>query len=386
MLSGLVVFRSLLNDPVLLAIINKNESEAVARLLIFAEEQGVVGDVLPYYIFNVISQDDNVFSRTVELNGACGPSLVSYVKKDIRLLLEFLEQHKGLLPAYIPSSPAFKTPYTRSISKIVMETSLGVENTFANLSDHYKTMGRGLAARYIALVWENGLSGIQDFDCMPLEDLIGIELQKKVLVSNTLRLLQGKSANNVLLFGDSGTGKSSCVKALVHDYHDQGLRLLELRKHQLVELDRILAVLGQSKYKYIIFMDDLSFEEGELGYKALKAVLEGKAARIPENVLFYATSNRMHLIRETWSDRVVERQEVHLSDTMQEKLSLSERFGLSVSFILPSQDEYFAIVAHMCTKHGIPYDDDTRAKALRWAMQESGFSGRTARQFISSLD
>ncbi len=392
MLDSLVVFRSLLEDPVVRALSDEEESTALSRLLAFAEENGVEGDILPYYLFDVLAQDDNVFSRTVELTGSCGASLSGFVHQDISVLLSFLEQYKGLLPAYAPSIPAPVTAYSCSISAMVKASSLGVDQVYKALFEQYKSLGRSVAARYIALAWNDGLTGIEDFDAMPLADLVGLDIQKRALTANTLRLLEGRSANNVLLFGDSGTGKSSCVKALIHEYHEQGLRLLELRKHQLVELDHILSVLGKSKYKYIVFLDDLSFEDGDMGYKSLKAVLEGKAAKIPANVLFYATSNRMHLVRETWADRVgpdrvdFEREDVHISDTVQEKLSLSERFGLTVSFTLPSQAEYLAIVNHLCAKRNIRYDGDIERKALQWAIHQNGFSGRTARQFISSLD
>ncbi len=384
MLKGLTVYRSLTNQKAIQALLNRDEKAALSILLDFAETRGVGGPVLGFYIFYWMAGDDNVFSRAMELKGACGESLCGYVKQDIGLILQFIKKHESLLIGYVPSSPADETPFYASIQNMADGIPAGVESVFSALSRHYQTLGRSVAAQYIALGWQGRLMGIENFDNIRFGDLIGIELQKEALVKNTQRLLQGRQANNVLLFGDSGTGKSSCVKALVNEYHGQGLRLLELRKSELVCLDGILEILEKSRYKYIIFLDDLSFEEGELGYKALKAVLEGKAAKIPANVVFYATSNRKHLVRETWADRVVESEEVHISDTVHEKLSLSERFGIRITFTVPSQAHYLKIVEELCAKHGIIYDETIKTEALQWAIFYNGFSGRTAKQFVIS--
>jgi len=380
------VYHSISENPVMRSLAEKKEKEAVARMIVFAEENGIRGNIWFYYLYHMLANDDNIFSRTVELSGACSSSLCFYVKQDIAVFLELMDRYKNLLPDYSPSNPAAAGAYIASLSAMIQGSSQGVESVFTALLSHYESLGRNIASQFIALRWENGLTGVANFDGIQLNDLIGIDMQKETLIRNTERLLHHKTSNSILLFGDSGTGKSSCVKALVNKYHTEGLRLLELRKHQLAELDCILEALERSRFKYIIFLDDLSFEEGELGYKSLKAVLEGKAAKIPENVLFYATSNRMHLIRETWADRVAENEEVHISDTMQEKLSLSERFGLRISFMMPTQDQYLDIVAELCRKKGVRYHEEIRAKAIKWAMRYNGFSGRTAKQFVSSLD
>jgi predicted AAA+ superfamily ATPase len=384
MLKDLTIFRSLSADPVIQPLLQNNKAEALSNLIRFAEEKGISGDVFAYYLFYSMVNDDNIFSRTAELNGGCGTSLCRYAKSDIHIILQFLEKNHDLVLAYTPTCPIVQSPYCISIDNIKKSASKGTEQVFLALFLHYQIFGRGLAAQYIALTWHDELLGIENFDNIVFGDLIGIESQKETLIKNTERLLQGSPANNVLLFGDSGTGKSSCVKALINHYHSRGLRLLELRKSQLSDIDAILEVLEKSKYKYIIFLDDLSFEEGELGYKALKAVLEGKAAKIPHNVVFYATSNRKHLVRELWADRAVEDEEVHISDTMHEKLSLSERFGIRLSFVLPSQAQYLQIVAEIGKKYNLRYDKETEIDAIRWAMFYNGFSGRTAKQFVIS--
>lgn len=384
MLKDLIVYRSLTNHKAVQSLMNNAKKEALSILLDFAEENSLEGNVLGFYIFHFMAGDDNIFSRTMELKGKCGASLGEYVKQDIGLILQFIKKHEELLSGYIPSSPPAVTPYHVSIQNMANSAANGVESVFGALSAHYRDFGRGIPAQYIALGWQGRLIGIENFDNIQFDDLIGIELQKESLIKNTERLLDGRPANNILLFGDSGTGKSSCVKALVNQYHSRGLRLLELRKSELVSLDLLLELLEKSKYKYIIFLDDLSFEEGELGYKALKAVLEGKAAKIPLNVVFYATSNRKHLVRETWADRVVESEEVHISDTVHEKLSLSERFGIRITFIVPSQEQYLKIVEELCTKSGLIYDEKLKTEALQWAIFYNGFSGRTAKQFVIS--
>ena len=221
-----------------------------------------------------------------------------------------------------------------------------------------------------------------------LDDLIGYELQKKKLAENTEAFVEGRKANNVLLFGDSGTGKSTSIKAIVNQYYDRGLRLIEIYKHQFKELSNVIAAIKNRNYKFIIYMDDLSFEEFEIEYKFLKAVIEGGVETKPDNILIYATSNRRHLIKETWNDRndVEMNNGIHKSDTMEEKLSLVNRFGVTISYEKPSQKEYFDIVTGLAKREGLKIDDDTlKAEANKWELSHGGISGRTAKQFINYL-
>ena len=221
-----------------------------------------------------------------------------------------------------------------------------------------------------------------------LDDIIGYDTQKQKLVENTEAFLAGRSANNVLLFGDAGTGKSTSIKAVLNMDYSQGLRMIEVYKHEFKELSRIISEIKDRNYRFIIYMDDLSFEEFEIEYKYLKAVIEGGLENKPDNVLIYATSNRRHLIRETWSDRSdMSKDELHRSDTMQEKLSLAARFGVSIGFYKPSQQEYFNIVRGLAVKHpGINMtDEELCLEANKWELSHGGISGRTAQQFINHL-
>lgn len=221
-----------------------------------------------------------------------------------------------------------------------------------------------------------------------LEDLVGYELQKQRLVANTEAFVSGRQANNLLLYGDAGTGKSTSIKAILNKYYPQGLRMIELYKHEAQYLSRVIDKVKNRNYRFIIYMDDLSFEEFEVEYKYLKAVIEGGLEAKPENVLIYATSNRRHLIRETWGDRSdMSQDELHRSDTMQEKLSLAARFGESIGYFKPTQKEYLHIVEVLAAKY--PQlklsGEALRSAAIQWEMSHSGATGRTAQQFINHL-
>ena len=225
---------------------------------------------------------------------------------------------------------------------------------------------------------------------MHLSDLVGYESQKEKLVQKTLAFLQGACANNVLQYGDAGTGKSTSIQALSYEYASQGLRLIELHRDQYHLIPEIVSRIKSRNYRFILFLDDLSFEENEVEYKQLKAAIEGGGEAIPDNILIYATSNRRHLIRETWNDRQdMEHQgDIHRSDTMEEKLSLSGRFGLQIFYPNPNFEEYHTIVRELAGRSaelsGFS-DDQLRSLASTWQVQRGNRSGRTARQFVNSL-
>ena len=221
-----------------------------------------------------------------------------------------------------------------------------------------------------------------------LDDLIGYELQKQKLIANTEAFVHGRMANNVLLYGDAGTGKSTSIKAILNRYYDQGLRMIEVYKHQFKDLQRIITEIKNRNYRFIIYMDDLSFEEFEIEYKYLKAVIEGGLETKPENVLIYATSNRRHIIRETWSDRTDRSDdEMHRSDTVQEKLSLVARFGVTIGYLKPSHQEYLHIVRELAKRYPeiTLTEEELALKANQWELRSGGASGRTAQQFINYL-
>jgi predicted AAA+ superfamily ATPase len=219
-----------------------------------------------------------------------------------------------------------------------------------------------------------------------LNDLIGYEIQKKKLTDNTESFLAGGKANNVLLFGDSGTGKSSSIKALLNEYYDAGLRMIEIYKHQFKDLSTVINTVKDRNYKFIIYMDDLSFEEFEIEYKYLKAVIEGGLEKKPDNVLIYATSNRRHLVREKYSDNEERDDDLHTRDTVQEKLSLSARFGVSIYYGSPNPREFKEIVKGLAKQNNISMPEDKLlAEANKWELSHGGLSGRCAKQFINYI-
>lgn len=229
---------------------------------------------------------------------------------------------------------------------------------------------------------------INNMDKVVLSDLIGYEIQKKKLVDNTRAFVEGRKANNCLLFGDSGTGKSTSIKAIVNEFYGDGLRMIEIYKHQFKDLSNLIATIKNRNYKFIIYMDDLSFEEFEIEYKFLKAVIEGGVETKPDNILIYATSNRRHLIKENWSDRddVQVDNGMHKSDTMQEKLSLVNRFGVTINYSKPSQKEYFDMVIELAHRLDIRMsDEELKNQANAWELSHGGISGRTASQFINYI-
>lgn len=219
-----------------------------------------------------------------------------------------------------------------------------------------------------------------------LDDLVGYEIPKKKLIENTEAFLAGKPANNCLLFGDAGTGKSSSIKAILNQYYDRGLRIIEVYKHQFQDLNDVIAQIKNRHYKFIIYMDDLSFEDFEIEYKYLKAVIEGGLERKPDNILIYATSNRRHLVRERFSDKEDRNDDLHTNDTVQEKLSLVSRFGVTIYFGSPEKKEFQEIVRTLAKRKGIQMDEkELLLKANAWELQHGGLSGRTAQQFIDYL-
>ena len=229
---------------------------------------------------------------------------------------------------------------------------------------------------------------IYNTDKVMLADLVGYESQKQQLRENTEAFLAGRTANNALLYGDAGTGKSSSVKALINEYYDQGLRMIEIYKHQFQDLSAVIALVKNRNYRFIVFIDDLSFEENEVEYKFLKAVIEGGVETKPDNILLYATSNRRNLIRETWKDRadMEHENDVHHSDTLEEKLSLSARFGVRINYSIPNRTQFQEIVLTLAKRQGVDLPEETLLQeATRWEMRHGGVSGRTAQQFINYL-
>lgn len=252
--------------------------------------------------------------------------------------------------------------------------------------DFYHQIGTDIFAKYWGFTWHAGqLEGIKKLETVELDHFVGYDEQRKQLLENTAQFIKGFGANNVLLYGDRGTGKSSSIKALFTCFSRQGLRIIELAKHQLVDFPELIRLLKDKKERFIIFIDDLSFEPEETDYKYMKAILEGGLEVQPKNILVYATSNRRHLVREFRHEREMN-EELNKRDIMQEKLSLADRFGLTITFSSPSEKEYLQIVEKLAERRGIELPtNDLHRLALQWQMWHNGLSGRTAKQFVEDL-
>ena len=382
----------------------------INRLLEISTRYGFDKNLWHNYLAFLLAMTENPFSLVSEKVGANEGTVNEFAKGDFAIFkklfdYDFSSIEKELeincfsiitdYKAVVKSEQIFN----KSVSEKVQELSLAIENAvdetelYRIVTDFYKEYGVGKfglnkAFRISADEAFGLLSPITTTGDMTLDDLIGYEEQKKKLIANTEAFVEGRRANNVLLFGDAGTGKSTSIKAVLNQYYSKGLRMIEIYKHEFKDLSRVIAEIKNRNYRFIIYMDDLSFEEFEIEYKYLKAVIEGGLETKPENVLIYATSNRRHLIRETWSDRSdMSQDEVHRSDTMQEKLSLVARFGVSIGFYRPSQKEYFNIVTALAKKYPeiTLTEEELKAEANKWELSHGGISGRTAQQFITYL-
>lgn len=384
----------------------------INRLLDVATKYGFNGNLWHNYIAFLLAMTETPFTLVCEKNGASSGSVKEFAKSDLevfRQLLDYdfkpLEQALGInCFSVIENYQAVEKKeqiYNKSVSEKVQELSREIEKAsdgtdmYRIVTAFYKRYGVGMfglnkAFRVSPNLEVTGelLESITTTGDMRLDDLIGYESQKKRLQENTEAFVNGRKANNVLLYGDAGTGKSTSIKAILNQYYDQGLRMIEVYKHEFKYLQRIIAQIKNRNYKFIIYMDDLSFEEFEIEYKYLKAVIEGGLEVKPDNVLIYATSNRRHLIRETWQDRPDNiSDDMHQNDTVQEKLSLSARFGLSIGYFRPSHQEYVKIIQELAHRHPEikMTDEELRAGAVQWEMSHSGISGRAAQQYINSL-
>jgi predicted AAA+ superfamily ATPase len=259
------------------------------------------------------------------------------------------------------------------------------EEATSLLAEYYHSCGAGDFEAYGSYLWDGSFRGVRISDPITFDDLIGIDKQKESLKENAEFLFRGLPANNVLLYGDSGTGKSSSVKALLNNYEPRGFKLVAVPKHRLADLPKILDAIAGRGLKFIVFIDDLSFDENDGGYKQFKSVLEGGVSARPDNAVICVTSNRRNIVKEVWSDREGQ-DDVHLRDNLQEKRSLADRFGLTIVFSSPDKREYLDIVFALARKADVRMaEDELRAQALTWEIRHGGRSGRTASQFIAHL-
>lgn len=351
------------------------------------------------YVIYQIVQDENPFSKQVQNVDitSLSPNLIAAAKHDLQILQNLYQCSGKQISQWVKTiakledPPIPWEPQTQRKEPIYQKLK-DLENwvdAIETLAIHYRHFGIGLFAESIAFEWRNGqLLTITYPDPVKLKELVGYEFQRDTLIKNTEFLLAGYPALNVLLYGSRGSGKSSLVKALLNEYSQRNLRLVEVAKSDLKDLPLILEKLRNVPQKFIIFVDDLSFEEDDDTFKALKVVLEGNLTAKPANVVVYATSNRRHLIREFFNDRPTPKDsdEVHNWDTVQEKLSFSDRFGLTLTFEPANQDTYLTIVRHLAKQEKISLNpEDLDYQALQWATRNNGRSGRGARQFIDFL-
>lgn len=381
----------------------------IKKLLIVATDYGFDSNLWQNYLTFVLITNENPFSITCEKTGASSGTVNILAKQDFTAFYNLfhydfrkIEQDLNIrcftLISNYQAIEKKELMYNHNVSDKVRTLSAklaaaqDVDAFFDIVTGFYKDYGVGMFGLNKAFRITKNTDGgvcfhpINNMDKVMLDDLIGYEVQKKKLIDNTEAFVSGRKANNALLFGDSGTGKSTSIKAIVNQYYDRGLRMIEIYKHQFQDLSAVIAHIKNRNYKFIIYMDDLSFEEFEIEYKFLKAVIEGGVETKPDNILIYATSNRRHLIKETWNDRNDMEHEngLHRSDTIEEKLSLVSRFGCQISYSKPTQKEYFEIVKELAKKNGIRMSgEELCKKANQWELSHGGISGRAAQQFIN---
>lgn len=362
------------------------------------------------YLTFLLVNHENAFSTASEIRGTVDGTINELAKHDFEIFKQLYDFDLEVLDSVFSTGCAALLCHYKNIdgnSKMFnkrirdrictlsdrLSESVSTEEFMDDMVQFYKDFGVGKLGLHKAFRLEHRTSDdtvrivpITRIAHVQLDDLVGYEIPKKKLIDNTEAFINGKRANNCLLFGDAGTGKSSSIKAILNQYYDQGLRIIEVYKHQFKDLNDVIAQIKNRNYKFIIYMDDLSFEEFEIEYKYLKAVIEGGLEKKPNNILIYATSNRRHLIRETFKDKSDRDEELHTNDTVQEKLSLVSRFGVTIYFGSPEKKEFQNIVLALAKKNNIEMDEnELLLKANAWELQHGGLSGRTAQQFIDYL-
>lgn len=394
-LASLRVYRNVLDDELVKKLVtyftnvnshNKDDLTAINAYndLIFTLFQ--TKRTFREHLVFLILHDDNPFSslaENMELE-EIEPILLKALKHDLAILGNLFGT---VLDGF--QNASFNIGSDITVENLHFSTHNDWTVLVEDLANYYKKHSRGLVSKYLGFYWDRnyGLKGISKLPRLDLADLVGCDLQINKLKDNTLRFLQGLPANNVLLYGPRGTGKSTAVKALLNEYCDEGLRIVEVFRDDLDSIPELLAILKDYNLKFILFLDDLSFEDYETGYKGLKAVLEGTLEATPDNVLIYATSNRRHLVKEYFADRARPAlDEIHVQDTVQEKLSLSDRFGLTLTFPIIDKNTYLQIVNSLVEGRNIKIPpEDLERLAIEWERANHGPSGRTALQFVNSL-
>ena len=384
-LQSLAIFRSLLDDPVIAALskylsIPETEdisdsvsaySEFVAQLY-RTEKRTLAG-----YIQSIVGNDENPYIHMIGKGAEPWPEMEENVWRE----LQILQQLADLTPEALTASLGSDIPFPKYAVK-----TLDLTTSYRERSLNIHQYGYGIYAKYhmFYLNPAGKIVPVKHPDETRLEQLVDYKREQQIIIDNTVALLEGKPAANILLTGDAGTGKSSTVKAVVNELYERGLRILEVRKEQLHQIPEILDELNSNPLKFILFIDDLSFQKDDDNFSALKAILEGSVSAKSGNVVIYATSNRRHMVKETFSDR--EGDDIHRNDTMQEIISLSERFGIQITFQKPNKQTYLDIVHHLAAQRGITMDEkELDILAERFIIGRGARSARAAKQFVDSL-
>lgn len=383
-LNSLAIFRALLSDPVVSALLDYLDSrsgstaEAVSKYASFVSAlYGTEKRTLAGYIQHIVNNDENAYIRMIGQGKQPWPEMEAQVEQELLVLQAVADLTPETLregldwPGYLP---------------VFANKRLNLVDSYHDRCANIHRFGYGIYAKHIMFYIGEGnrIVPVINPDQIQLSSLIDYKREQQIILDNTVALLEGKPAANILLTGDAGTGKSSTIKAVVNELHDRGLRILEVRKEQLHAIPAILDELNTNPLKFILFIDDLSFQKDDDNFSALKAILEGSVSAKSRNVVIYATSNRRHLIKESFSDR--DGDDIHRNDTMQEIISLSERFGIQVTFQKPNKETYLGIVRHLAEEKGIKMNaNELELLAERFALGRGGRSARAATQFIDGL-
>lgn len=423
MINSLCIFKTIKEDNVLkkykalLKYLNKKEISIDKSINLYNDFvyellNNSKGTSLKKYIIDMIFLDNNAFTSMIDQDDLSNKHIINQVQYELKVFqyissiksteIKEVIISKGKTKTFeedvITSLIDFEDNYDKEYNsyKAIDNLKLSILNSgnwgdsLESIIEFYKQYGTGIFGEYKAFVWEHEedltyLRGVESPDPVRLADLVGYEHQKETIIENTKQFLNGHPANNLLLYGSRGTGKSSTVKAIINEYYTEGLRLIEVDKDKLVDFTKIIRILKNKNLKFIIFVDDLVFEEGEASYSALKTILEGGIENRSNNILIYATTNRRHLVKETFSERAGD--DVHASDSIEEKLSLADRFGITVSFYSPDQKEYLKIIDGIVESRGLEVNREyLHAEALKWVRWHNARSPRTAKQFINWLE
>ena len=383
-LNSLAIFRALLRDPVVSALVDYLSSResatavAVSKYAAFVSSlYGTEKRTLAGYIQHIVNNDENAYIRMIGQGKQPWPEMEGQVERE----LEILQAVADLTPEALREGLDWD-----GYLPIFATKRLNIVDSYHERCANIHRFGYGIYAKHIMFYIGEGnrIVPVINPDQTRLSSLIDYKREQQIILDNTIALLEGKPAANILLTGDAGTGKSSTVKAVVNELHDRGLRILEVRKEQLHAIPAILDELNTNPLKFILFIDDLSFQKDDDNFSALKAILEGSVSAKSRNVVIYATSNRRHLVKESFSGR--DGDDVHRNDTMQEIISLSERFGIQVTFQKPNKETYLGIVRHLAEEKGVIMDaNELDMLAERYALGRGGRSARAATQFIDGL-